>query len=38
MFGIFSGKRDGDRIVGKIRVAGPDAAIVREADVELRKK
>jgi hypothetical protein len=38
MFGIFSGKRDGDRIVGKIRVAGPDAALVREADVELRKK
>jgi len=38
MFGIFSGKRDGDRIVGKIRVAGPDASLVREADVELRKK
>ncbi len=38
MFGIFSGKRDGDRIVGKIRVASGDAAVVREADVELQKK
>jgi hypothetical protein len=38
MFGIFHGKRQEDRIVGKIRVAGPDATVVREADVELRKK
>jgi len=38
MFGIFSGKREGERIVGKIRVASGDAVVVREADVELKKK
>ncbi|MDC3952266.1 hypothetical protein KEG38_21305 [Polyangium jinanense] len=38
MFGIVQGKRKDDKIVGRIRVASGDASIVREAEIELKKK
>ncbi|MRG94517.1 hypothetical protein [Polyangium spumosum] len=38
MFGIVQGKRKDDKIVGRIRVASGDASVVREAEIELKKK
>jgi len=38
MFGIVQAKRKDDTIVGRIRVASGDAAIVREAEIELRRE
>lgn len=38
MYGIISGKRNGDRIEARIRVANGDATVVREAEVVLKKK
>ncbi|MDI1448972.1 hypothetical protein [Polyangium sp. 6x1] len=38
MFGIVQGKRKDDKIVGRIRVANGDASVVREAEIELKKK
>ena len=38
MFGIVSGKRKGDQIEARIRVASGDALVVREADIVLRRK
>ncbi len=38
MFGIVQGKRKDDKIVGRIRVASGDASVVREAEIELKRK
>lgn len=38
MYGIISGKRNGDKIEARIRVANGDATVVREAEVVLKKK
>jgi hypothetical protein len=38
MYGIISGKRNGDKIEALIRVANGDATVVREAAVVLKKK
>ncbi|MDI1427852.1 hypothetical protein [Polyangium sorediatum] len=38
MFGIVQGKRKDDKIIGRIRVASGDASVVREAEIELKKK
>jgi len=38
MFGIVQGKRKDDKIVARIRVASGDASVVREAEIELKKK
>lgn len=35
MTGVFSGKLEGAKITGKLRVSGRDGNLVREADVEL---
>ncbi|WP_156338834.1 hypothetical protein [Chondromyces crocatus] len=37
MTGILTGQREGDVVRAMLRVAGPDALLVREAAVELRK-
>lgn len=37
MTGVLVGKIEGDVIRGRIRVAGPDATIVREAPIDLRR-
>lgn len=38
MTGVLVGKLVGDKIVGELRVAGPDATVVRESKIELTKK
>jgi hypothetical protein len=38
MTGVLVGKLTGDKIVGELRVAGPDATVVRESKIELTKK
>jgi hypothetical protein len=38
MTGVLIGKLDGDVIHANLRVAGPDAVLVRESPVELRRK
>jgi hypothetical protein len=38
MFGIVQGKHKEGRIEGRIRVASGDAAVVREAEINLKKK
>ncbi|MFT3774043.1 MAG: hypothetical protein QM820_52425 [Minicystis sp.] len=38
MFGVIVGALKGDVITGEIRVAGPDATVVREGTIELKKK
>jgi hypothetical protein len=38
MTGVFVGVRKGDVIRGEIHVAGPDATMVREASIELKRK
>lgn len=37
MTGVLVGKLEGDALKGRIRVAGPDATIVREAPIELKR-
>lgn len=37
MTGVLVGKLEGDLLKGRIRVAGPDATLVREAPIELKR-
>ena len=38
MTGVLVGKLDGDTIRGEIQVAGPDATVVRQASITLKRK
>jgi hypothetical protein len=38
MTGVLVGQRKGEVLVGRIRVAGPDATLVRESPIELRRE
>jgi len=38
MFGFLDGKLSGDHLKGRIRVSNGDASVVREADIDLKKK